>query len=104
MTIQTALGTPVRVQAASRNFYLAMSLACAVTAFAGFAPTYFFRGLSSLPPLPIHVHFHGAAFTAWMLLLITQTALVRADRRDLHRRIGMVGAVVAAPWYGPAFP
>ena len=34
-------------------------------------------------------------FTAWLLLFVTQTALVRADRRDLHRRLGILGLVVA---------
>ena len=77
------------------SFYLYMALACAVTVFGGFAPTYFLRGLSDLPPLPLSVHIHGAVFTAWMLLFIAQPALVRADRRDLHRRLGVVGVALA---------
>jgi hypothetical protein len=38
---------------AARPFYIYMALACALTAFAGFAPTYFLRGLSDLPPLSL---------------------------------------------------
>jgi hypothetical protein len=72
-----------------------MSLACASIAFAGFAPTYFLRGLSDLPPLSVRAHVHGAIFTAWMLLFIVQAALVRADRRDLHRLLGTIGTVLA---------
>jgi FtsH-binding integral membrane protein len=81
---------------AARPFYVYMSLACAVTAFAGFAPTYFLRSLSDLPPLSLRAHIHGALSTAWMLLFVAQTVLVRADRRDLHRSLGIAGAVLAA--------
>lgn len=87
---------------AARPFYLYMSLVCALTAFAGFAPTYFLRGLSDLPPLSLRAHIHGAVFTAWMLLLVAQAALVRADRRDLHRSLGVAGAALAVlmVWVG----
>lgn len=80
---------------AARPFYIYMSLACALTAFAGFAPTYFLRPFSDLPPLSLRAHVHGALFTAWVLLFVTQAALVRADRRDLHRSLGMAGAALA---------
>jgi hypothetical protein len=87
---------------ASRPFYIYMSLACAVTAFAGFAPTYFLRGLSDLPPLSVRAHLHGAIFTAWMLLFVAQAALIRADRRDWHRSLGVAGAALAVlmVWVG----
>lgn len=95
MTLQTALaaGSPTRV--AGRNFYLYMSLACALTAFAGFAPSYFLRGFSDLPPLSLRAQIHGAVFSAWMLLFVAQAALVRADRRDLHRYLGVAGGALA---------
>jgi hypothetical protein len=80
---------------ARRSFYLYASLACALVVFAGFAPTYFLRRLSDLPPLSLRVQIHGAAFTAWMLLFVTQVALLRAARRDFHRQLGVVGAVLA---------
>src|SRR5678816_2683293 len=41
------------------------------------------------------VHVHGAAFTLWMLLLVTQTSLVSAGRVNIHRRLGMGGFVLA---------
>lgn len=104
MTSQTALATGAQARDASRRFYLYMAVACAITVFGGFAPTYFVRGLSDLPPLPPSVHLHGAVFTAWMLLFIGQAALVRADRRDLHRRLGVIGAALALlmVWTGVA--
>lgn len=77
------------------NFYFYMALALGLVVLAGFAPTYFLRSLSDLPPLSIRVQIHGAVFTAWMLLLVAQVALVRADRRDLHRPLGIAGAFLA---------
>src|SRR5262249_23755733 len=47
----------------------------------------------SLTPL---YHVHGALFTAWTLLFVMQAALVAGRRTDLHRRLGVVGAVLAA--------
>lgn len=95
MTSPTALaaGSPTRV--AGRNFYPYMSLACALTAFAGFAPSYFLRGFSDLPPLSMRAQIHGAVFSAWMLFFVAQAALVRADRRDLHRYLGVAGGALA---------
>lgn len=79
----------------ARSFHLGMSIAFLVTAFAGFAPTYFLRGLSHRPPLRPMLHVHGAAFTAWLVLLVVQATLVRAHRLDWHRRLGVLGAALA---------
>jgi hypothetical protein len=43
-------------------------------------------------PLPnMLLHVHGAVFSLWVLLLITQTSLVAAKRVDVHRRLGLLG-------------
>jgi hypothetical protein len=42
------------------------------------------------------VHLHGALFTGWVVLFITQTALVASHRLAVHRRLGVAGAVLAA--------
>ena len=77
-----------------RVFFTGMSVASVLTVFAGFAPTYYLRG-EDLPALPLLVHVHGIVFTSWFLLFVTQTALVSAQRTDIHRRLGIVAAVVA---------
>ena len=79
-----------------RIFYTGMAAAIAATVFAGFAPTYFLKGYFGSPPLSLLVHAHGLAFTAWLLLFFTQTVLVASRRVDLHRKLGVVGAVLAA--------
>ena len=39
---------------------------------------------------------HGVAFSAWMVLVLTQSLLVRAGQVQIHRRLGIAGAVLAA--------
>ena len=85
--------------AQERNFHLGMGIACALFIFIGFAPTYFLSPFverpAYAPPLSFYVHLHAGIFTAWLVLFIAQTALVRADQRDLHQRLGVLGLAVA---------
>lgn len=89
-----AFGQPARAQT-DRVFFTSMAVAAALAVFIGFAPTYFLR-VAALPPLTPLYHLHGALFMTWIFLLITQTALVAGRRADIHRRLGVAGAVVAA--------
>ena len=66
-----------------------------IAVFVGFAHTYYLAGLFRAPLPNLLVHVHGAVFTLWILLFITQTSLVAAGRVDLHRRLGILGVVVA---------
>ncbi len=78
------------------TFYTGMSLLIAAVVFAGFARTYFLRSYFHPESLPLLVELHGLVFTAWILLFIAQTTLVAARRTDIHRRLGWVGAALAA--------
>jgi hypothetical protein len=72
-----------------------MALAMLLTVVIGFAPSYFLRthfGAAALSPL---LHVHGALFTAWMVLFLVQALLVAGQRTSLHRRLGVVGGVMA---------
>jgi FtsH-binding integral membrane protein len=62
-----------------------------VSVFIGFARSYFLAGVLRAPLPNLLIHIHGAAFTAWILLLVTQTSLVAAGRTDIHRRLGIAG-------------
>jgi len=44
----------------------------------------------------MNFYVHGTAFAAWMVLLVVQTRLVAAGRTDVHRKLGVFGAVLAA--------
>lgn len=70
----------------------------AVIVFYGFARTFYLsswfepdRQPSSTPIF----YVHGLVFTAWMLLLIIQPALIRANWPQAHRILGWIGAVIA---------
>jgi hypothetical protein len=73
-----------------------MAVVFLLTAVVGFGPTYFFKPVHPSPPLPLLLHVHGIAFTTWLVLLIVQSGLVRAERVDLHKRLGIFGALLAA--------
>jgi hypothetical protein len=72
-----------------------MAFLVLLTVFIGFAHTYYLAGIfqASLPNRLIHIH--GAVFTCWIFLLITQTSLVSAGRVDIHRRLGLFGFALA---------
>lgn len=76
-------------------FYGGMAAAAALTVLAGFAPTYFLRSFSKQPALSPLLHVHGLIFTTWIVLFITQVSLVAIRRVDIHRRLGVVGGVLA---------
>jgi len=60
------------------------------TVLLGFGHAYYLAGLYAPPPTQI-IHLHGAAFTGWILLFVTQTSLVRVGNVGTHRRLGFVG-------------
>lgn len=89
-----AMGQTARGQT-DRIFFPSMAIASALAVFAGFWPTYFFRA-STLAPLTPLYHVHGALFMTWIFLFIAQTVLVAGRRTDIHRRLGVAGAILAA--------
>src|SRR6516162_1655106 len=89
-----AIGRPV-IRKTDRLFFSGMALASVVILFLGFLPSYFHRS-ADLPPLTPLYQLHGAVFTAWIVLLVAQTALVAGHRTDIHRKLGVAGAVLAA--------
>jgi hypothetical protein len=76
-------------------FFSSMALLMLVTVFVGFARTYYLAGVFNAPLPSLTIHLHGAAFSCWILLLVTQTSLVAAGRVDIHRRLGIAGFLLA---------
>ena len=76
-------------------FFSGMAVALMLTVFAGFANTYYLAGVFNAPLPSLIIHIHGAAFSCWIFLLVTQTSLVAAGRVDLHRRMGIAGFLLA---------
>jgi len=82
-------------------FFPSMALAMAATVFAGFARSWFLKPIFHAPPeISPLIAVHGAAFTAWIAILIAQTAFVANNRRDLHMQLGVAGFAVAIAMLG----
>jgi hypothetical protein len=92
MTVHPA----IIVRRRERVFYVGMAVAILVTVFAGFSRTYYLRPYFQDQPLALLLHFHGLVFTSWVLLFLAQTTLVAVGRVDLHRRLGVLGAILAS--------
>ncbi len=90
---KTATGLPGR--RFDHLFFSTMALLMLATVFLGFAHTYYLAGVFQAPLPSVIIHVHGAAFSCWILLLITQTSLVSAGRVDIHRRLGIAGFLLA---------
>ena len=86
----TALFEP-RESRLNKYFFPGMALLILATVFFGFARSYYLAGVFNAPLPNLLIHLHGAAFSCWILLLITQTSLVAANRVDVHRKLGLVG-------------
>src|SRR5215472_11168252 len=80
----TRIATSLPGRRFDHAFFTSMALLMLATVFAGFARTYFLAGVFRAPLPGLIIHMHGAAFSCWILLLITQTSLVSAGRVDIH--------------------
>jgi hypothetical protein len=78
------------------RFYVGIALLFLVLLVAGFAPTFFFRGMTDAEPLPPATKFHGIMLTAWFVLFVVQATLARQRRLGLHRTLGVIAAIIAA--------
>ena len=97
----TAVAQPAKITAPlpgrryDHVFFSVVVALMVVPVIVGFGPTYYYAGVFRAPlPSPI-IHVHGALFSCWMLLLVTQTLLVSARRVDIHRKLGMAGMILA---------
>ena len=77
-------------------FFCGMAAVSLTAVFVGFARTYFLAGMFRAPLPNLLVHIHGAAFTLWIVLFVSQILLVTLRRVDLHRRLGLLGFGLAA--------
>jgi hypothetical protein len=75
-------------------FFVSMAVVIAAMVLIGFTSS-FLRTDLARQLQSIWVQGHAIAFSCWILLFLTQTALVASHRTDLHRRLGIVGAILA---------
>ncbi len=79
-----------------RRLYTWAAMVAIAIVFAGFARTYFLKTSFGTPELPTLLHAHGFVMSLWFVLFLVQVRLVATRRTDLHRRVGVFGALVAA--------
>ena len=73
-----------------RYFYFTMSLVIAVVVIYGFSHTINENLFHPAYPRPFVLYLHAAIFTGWVVLLITQSALIRTRNLRLHRNLACV--------------
>lgn len=77
------------------TFYVWMAAVCAAIAFGGFAPTYWLQLAPHTFVGPPLFHLHAALFSAWPLLLLSQTLFAAYGKLDQHRAWGLAGISLA---------
>ena len=96
----TIAASPADRKASERKFYSRMALFLVFLVFAGFAPSFYLRGLvppypRPNPTLPPAVLLHGTVFTLWMALIVAQTQLISARKHQIHMRLGTLTVLLA---------
>jgi hypothetical protein len=88
---------PKATAATPRRFYLAMSIMMLALVTYGFSHTIGPGLLHTQRPVRdvILLSVHGAVFYGWMLLMVSQAALVQLRHIRLHRLVGWFGAADA---------
>jgi hypothetical protein len=100
MAIPVDAGVDRRTES-DRVFFVSMAIAIALLVIVGFTTSFLRTDLASQLS-SVWVQAHAAAFNGWIFLFLTQTILVASGRRDIHRRLGVAGAVLACVMIGLA--
>ena len=91
----SVLGTKLNRGTSDRRLYTGIALGTALITLIGFSQTYYLKVLFRTPQLRLLLHIHGLVMTAWLVLFFVQVRLIATHRTDLHRRLGVFGAVLA---------
>jgi hypothetical protein len=84
-----------------RAFFICMALAIIAENIVGFTISFLRTDIAD----ELHstwVKVHVAAFACFLLLFLTQAILIASRRPDIHRRVGVVGALLATLMIGLA--
>jgi hypothetical protein len=77
------------------GFYLAMVALSSLLIFSGFAPSFYLKSvINAPPPLTQLTIVHGVVFTAWMIVVVAQSAFIAIGKPAPHRQLGMAGAIL----------
>ena len=79
-----------------RYIYVLLGVLALIFVHIGFAATYVGPVLSGTFAGRKVLHLHGAIFMGWVVLSIAQPLLIQKKQIQLHRKIGVFGAVLGA--------
>jgi hypothetical protein len=82
-----------------RRFYLSIAILTAAIVFAGFARTFFLNGFFAKLHLPSLFVIHGVVFSSWLVLLVTQSALVSARQIRIHQKLGYASIAIVVSMF-----
>jgi hypothetical protein len=77
-----------------RWFYITAGLFMIMLSGFGFSPTILQQSSRTASPTPMLIA-HGALIVAWLLVFLVQVMLVATRRTAIHRRLGIIGPVLA---------
>jgi hypothetical protein len=75
-------------------FFPCMALLIIAAVVLGFARTFFLAPIYHYHLPNLLVAIHGVVFASWIALFAIQTSLVAIGRVDLHRKLGLLGALL----------
>lgn len=103
MTATAMGGFPARPQD-DRNAFLVLTLLIWAAVLSGFGTDSVSHVMKHGLDYPWIVHVHAVAFVMWLVVFTAQVALIRSQRLDLHKRLGVaaVGLAVLMLVIGPA--
>lgn len=78
-----------------RDFFLLILATIWLGILMGFVPEIVQHAQGHLAPFPTIVHVHAVIFVSWLVLLTTQIFLIRTGRVELHKSLGIIGAMLA---------
>jgi hypothetical protein len=80
----------------ARGPFVFIAVVAIAIVFAGFARTFYLKGLFGTPVLPLILHAHGLVMSTWFVLFLVQAWLVSSGNVRVHMRLGVLGALLAA--------
>lgn len=84
-----------RVVRDDHGLYTWSAVLALIVVFAGFSRTFYLKPVFASPPLPWLPILHGCVMTLWFGLFLVQARLVASGRAAVHRRLGVLGSLLA---------
>src|SRR5262249_22012238 len=89
------LGTQRQTRTRERMFFSGMAVAVLIVILVGFSRTFYLRPYFHSERLIPLLILHGAVFSSWIALFVTQTTLVATRRTRIHMKLGVAGGALA---------